>query len=676
MTAPTQYPNLLAPLDLGHVTLPNRVVMGSMHTGLEDRAGDLGKLAAYFAERARGGVGLMVTGGFAPNRTGWLLPFASKLSTAAEARRHRQVTDAVHAEGGRIALQILHAGRYSYHPLSVSASAIKAPINPFKPRALSDSGIRRQIQAFADCAALAREAGYDGVEIMGSEGYFINQFLAERTNRRTDSWGGSPENRRRIATEIVRRSREAAGADFLIVYRLSMADLVEGGQTWDEVVALGKEVEQAGASIINTGIGWHEARVPTIVTSVPRAAFTEITAKLKAHVGIPVVTSNRINMPQVAEEVLARGDADLVSMARPFLADPDWVRKAETGREDEINTCIACNQACLDHVFAKVKASCMVNPRAARETELVLSPTRRTKQVAVVGAGPAGLSAAITLAGRGHLVDLYEADDEIGGQFGIARRIPGKEEFAETIRYYRRQLDLTGVTLHLGTRVAASDFTSYDEIIVATGVVPRVPAIEGIDHPKVLSYVDVVRHGRPVGERVAVIGAGGIGVDVTEFLTHDASPALDLAAWKAEWGVGDPELLPGALAQPKPEPSPRQVYLLQRKASRIGDGLGKTTGWVHRAALKNKQVEQLRGVNYERIDDRGLHITFGPKREQARVLEVDTVVVCAGQEPVRDLAEELTAAGRPVHVIGGADVAAELDAKRAIDQGTRLAATI
>ncbi len=675
----TEYPNLLAPLDLGHVTLPNRVVMGSMHTGLEDRPGDIGKLEAYFAERARGGVGLMVTGGYAPNKTGWLAPFASKLSTASEARRHRQVTDAVHAEGGRIALQILHAGRYSYHPLSVSASAIKAPINPFTPRALSDGGVRRQIKAFAGCAALAREAGYDGVEIMGSEGYFINQFLAERTNKRTDAWGGTPENRRRLATEIVRQTREAVGPDFVIVYRLSMADLVEGGQSWDEVVALGKEVEAAGASIINTGIGWHEARVPTIVTSVPRAAFTGITAKLKPHVGIPVITSNRINMPQVAEEVLARGDADLVSLARPFLADPDWVRKAESGRDDEINTCIACNQACLDHAFEKKKATCMLNPRAARETELVLLPTRRTKRLAVVGAGPAGLSAAVTLGERGHSVDLYEADDEIGGQFGIAQRIPGKEEFAETIRYYRRRLELTGVKLHLGTRVTAGDLTSYDEVVVATGVAPRVPAIAGIEHEKVLSYVDVVRHGRPVGSRVAVIGAGGmggIGVDVTEFLTHESSPALDLEAWKAEWGVGDPELLPGALAQPKPEPSPRQVYLLQRKSSRIGAGLGKTSGWVHRAALKNKQVEQLRGVNYERIDDDGLHVTFGPKRERRRVLEVDTVVVCAGQEPVRTLADDLRAAGRPVHVIGGADVAAELDAKRAIDQGTRLAATL
>ena len=672
----SSYPKLLEPLDLGHVVLPNRVIMGSMHTGLEDRLRDLPKLAAYFAERARGGVGLMVTGGYAPNRTGRLTPFGSTLMTKRQARRHRLLTGAVHQAGGRIALQILHAGRYSYHPFSVSASALKAPINPFKPRALSDRGVRKQIQAYVDCAALARDAGYDGVEIMGSEGYFINQFLSERTNRRTDRWGGSPENRRRLAVEIVRRTRERVGDGFLIIYRLSMADLVEGGQTWDDVVTLGREIEAAGASIINTGIGWHEARVPTIVTSVPRAAFTSVTAAFKPHVKIPVVTSNRINLPQVAEEVLARGDADLVSMARPFLADPEWVLKATTDRADEINVCIACNQACLDHVFAKKKASCMVNPRAARETELQLLPTRRTKNIAVVGAGPAGLAAAVTAAERGHQVELFEADQEIGGQFGIARRIPGKEEFAETIRYYRRRLELTGVKLHLGRRATAGDLAGFDEIVLATGVVPRMPAIPGIDHPNVLSYVEVVREGKPVGATVAVIGAGGIGVDVSEFLTTEASPALDLAAWKAEWGVADPTVAPGGLTKPRPEPSPRKVYLLQRKAGKIGAGLGKTTGWVHRAALKSKQVEQLRGVNYERIDDEGLHLTFGPHHENPRVLAVDTIVICAGQEPVRDLADALAPTNRAIHLIGGADVAAELDAKRAIDQATRLALTL
>jgi 2,4-dienoyl-CoA reductase (NADPH2) len=672
-----QYPNLLAPLDLGFTTLRNRVVMGSMHTGLEDRDSNLPKLAEYFAERARGGVGLIVTGGYAPNRSGWVAPLSSKLTTRTEATRHRVVTDAVHEAGGKIALQILHAGRYAYHPFSVSASAIKAPINPFRPRALSDSGVVRQIRSFVDCAVLAREAGYDGVEIMGSEGYFINQFLAPRTNKRTDRWGGSPENRRRIAVEIVRRTRAAVGPDFIIVYRLSMAEFVEGGQPWADIVALGTEVAEAGATIINTGIGWHEARVPTIVTSVPRAAFTAVTGKLRKHVGIPVVASNRINMPQVAEEVLTRGDADLISMARPLLADPEWVSKAAGGRDDEINTCIACNQACLDHVFRHKLASCMVNPRAARETELVLSPTRRIKRVAVVGAGPAGLSAAVTLAQRGHQVELFEAASQIGGQFAIARRIPGKEEFAETIRYYARQLDLAGVKQHLGTRAGAIDLVpGFDEVVVATGVRPRVPAIPGIEHPKVLSYVDVVLHGKPVGERVAVIGAGGIGVDVSEFLTHAASPALDLAAWQREWGVADPEEVAGALVTPEPEASPRTVFLLQRKAGRIGVGLGKTTGWVHRAALKAKGVEQIAGVNYERIDDAGLHITFGRNHERPRVLDVDTVVVCAGQVSVRDLADELAASGVPVHVIGGADVAAEIDAKRAIDQGTRLAAVI
>ncbi|MGW4333849.1 FAD-dependent oxidoreductase [Rhodococcus koreensis] len=673
----TQFPQLLAPLDLGFTTLKNRVIMGSIHTGLEDRAKDVPRLAEYFAERARGGVALIVTGGYAPNRTGWLLPFGAKLTNRAEARRHRAITKAVHDEGGKIALQILHAGRYSYQPFSVSASSIKAPINPFRPRKLTGRGVRRQIRNFVRCARLAQQANYDGVEIMGGEGYFVNQFLCERTNKRTDEWGGTPENRRRMAVEIVRRTREAVGPDFIIIFRLSMADLVEGGQTWDEIVALAQEVEAAGATIINTDIGWHESRVPTIVTSVPRAAFADITGKLEKHVTIPVAASNRINMPEVAEEILTRGDAQLISMARPMLADPDWVRKAQAGTPDQINTCIACNQACLDHAFVRKHVSCLLNPRAGRETELTLSPTRTAKRVAVVGAGPAGLSAALGLAQRGHSVTLFEADSEIGGQFGIARKIPGKEEFAETIRYYTRQLPLAGVDVRLDTRVTAAELVgTYDEVIVATGVTPRVPSIPGIDHPKVLTYPEVVRGGKPVGRSVAVIGAGGIGVDVSEFLTHEHSPTLDLKEWKQEWGVTEPEAAAGALTTPIPEPSPREVYLLQRKSGRIGAGLAKTTGWVHRAALKSKGVQELSGVNYERIDDDGLHITFGAKREKPRTLAVDNVVICAGQESVRDLVDDLTVAGVTTHVIGGADVAAELDAKRAIEQGTRLAARI
>ncbi|MCX6475763.1 MULTISPECIES: NADPH-dependent 2,4-dienoyl-CoA reductase [Rhodococcus] len=673
----TQFPRLLEPLDLGFTTLKNRVVMGSIHTGLEDRAKDTDRLAEYFAERARGGVGLIITGGYAPNRTGWLLPFGAKLTNRIEARRHRRITKAVHDAGGKIAMQILHAGRYSYQPFSVSASSIKAPINPFRPRKLTGRGVRWQIRNYVRCARLAKSAGYDGVEIMGGEGYFINQFLCERTNKRTDQWGGSSENRRRMAVEIVRRTRKAVGPNFIIVFRLSMADLVEGGQTWDEIVSLAKEVEAAGATIINTDIGWHESRVPTIVTSVPRAAFVDITSKLEKHVDIPVAASNRINMPETAEEILNRGDAQLISMARPMLADPDWVNKAERGASDEINTCIACNQACLDHAFVHKQVSCLLNPRAGRETTLILSPTRRTKNLAVVGAGPAGLSAALNLAQRGHSVTLFEASDKIGGQFGIAQLIPGKEEFAETIRYYTRMLDVAGVTVKLETRVAPADLIgSFDEVVVATGVTPRVPKIPGIENSKVLTYAEVVREGKHVGKSVAVIGAGGIGVDVSEFLTHPTSPTLHLKEWKQEWGVTEPEMAPGALTTPVPELSEREVYLLQRKPGRIGAGLAKTTGWVHRAALKNKGVHELSGVNYERIDDAGLHITFGEKHEKPRLLEVDTIVICAGQESVRDLVDELTVAGVVTHIIGGADVAGELDAKRAIEQGTRLAAKI
>ncbi|MFD3747331.1 FAD-dependent oxidoreductase [Nocardia sp. NPDC058633] len=675
----TAYPHLFEPLDLGHTTLRNRVVMGSMHTGLEDRAWDTNKLAAYFAERARGGVGLIITGGYAPNRTGWLLPLGGKLTNKTEAYRHRTITKAVHAEGGKIAIQILHAGRYSYMPTSVSASAIKSAINPFKPRALSSKGVERTIDDYARCAGLAKFAGYDGCEIMGGEGYFLNQFLAPRVNKRTDKWGGTPENRRRLPVEIARRIRAEVGPDFIIVFRLSMAELVEKGQTFDEIVALAQELEAVGVDILNTDIGWHEARVPTIVTSVPRAAFVEFTAKIARKVNIPVCASNRINMPEIAEEILTRGDAALISMARPLLADAEWANKAQSDRADEINTCIACNQACLDHAFGNKKVSCLVNPRAGSETTLNLLPTRRAKRIAVVGAGPAGLSAAVSLAERGHHVDLFESDDKIGGQFDIARRIPGKEEFDESIRYFRRKIDLTGVTLHLEKRISAAELIAgeYDSVILATGVRPRIPNIPGIDHPMVLSYAELVKQEKPVGKKVAVIGAGGIGYDVSEYLTVEGHPTLKLDEWKEEWGVdSENEQAPGQLRKPKPSPAARDVVLLQRKSTPFGKDLGKTSGWVHRAALKAKGVEQVGGVNYDRIDDAGLHISFGEKRENPRVIEVDNVIVCAGQESVRELEEPLRAAGVDLHLIGGADLAAELDAKRAIAQGTRLAARL
>lgn len=671
------YPNLFQPLDLGFTKIKNRIVMGSMHTGLEEAKDGYERMAAYFGERARGGAGLIITGGVAPNIEGWTSPFAARLSNRRTARKHKIVTDAVHKEGGKICMQILHTGRYGFSPLCVAPSPIKAPINKFKPRALSARGIQRTINAFVRCAKLAQEAGYDGVEVMGSEGYLINQFIAKLTNHRTDEWGGSYENRIKFPLEIVRRTREAVGKNFIIIYRLSMLDLVEEGSTWEEIELLAKKIEEAGATLINTGIGWHEARIPTIATMVPRGGFSWVTKRLMGKVGIPLITVNRINMPEKAEEIISQGHGDMVCMARPFLADPEFPIKAEQGRADEINTCIACNQACLDHIFQRKISSCLVNPRACHETQLNYNPTSNKKKLAVVGAGPAGLAFATVAAKRGHDVTLFEASSEIGGQFNMAKQIPGKEEFYETIRYFKRQIELTGVNLKLNTRITDAELKAggFTEVILATGVTPRDIRLSGQDHPKALTYIEVLRDKKPVGKKVAIIGAGGIGFDVAEYLTAEEghSPSQNVAEFMAEWGVDTAYETGGALKKPSPSPSPREVVLLQRSEGKVGGKLGKTTGWIHRASLKMKRVKMIGGVSYEKIDDKGLHIKIG---EKAEILDVDNVIICAGQVVMRELQAPLEAAGIKVHLIGGADLAAELDAKRAIDQGSRLAAEV
>lgn len=671
----TSFPKMLEPLDLGFTTLKNRVLMGSMHTGLEETANGHQRMAAFFAERARGGVGLIVTGGFGPNKRSATHEHTKMLSSTEDCADHRIITDAVHKEGGKICMQILHTGRYAYNKNPIAPSAIQAPINPNKPQAATEEEIEQQIVDFVNTSVLAKESGYDGVEIMGSEGYFLNQFLAERTNKRDDSWGGSYENRMRLPVEVVRRVRAAVGENFIIIYRLSMLDLVEGGSSFDEVVTLGKAIEKAGATIINTGIGWHEARIPTIATKVPRGAFTWVTAKFKDHFTIPVITSNRINTPEKAEEILANGDADMVSLARPFLADADFVNKAAAGKSDEINTCIGCNQACLDHVFNGKMTSCLVNPRACHETELNLIPTTKIKKLAVIGAGPAGLAFATSAAERGHQVTLFDSASEIGGQFNIAKQVPGKEEFFETLRYFKRRIELTGVNLQLNSKVNTEQLNNgdYDEVILATGINPRIPPIPGIEHEKVLSYLEVLKDKQPVGKKVAIIGAGGIGFDVAEYLSHEGeATSQNIEAFMKEWGIDMTFKARGGIEgiEAQVTKSPRDIFLLQRKTSKVGTGLGKTTGWIHRSGLINKGVQMIAGCEYLKIDDQGLHMKVA---DELKVLAVDNIILCAGQDPRRDLLEGLN---KPHHLIGGADLATELDAKRAIDQGTRLAAEI